>query len=86
VSGSATAFNGDMVDELELHEGAFPVRYEDRLAAVLDVHARDGSRTGNTFRVAASAANAGVMAEGPLGKRPAAGGKAMPRGSWSCAV
>jgi hypothetical protein len=30
VSGSATAFNGDMVEELELHEGAFPVRYEDR--------------------------------------------------------
>ena len=26
VSGSATAFNGDMVEELELHEGAFPVR------------------------------------------------------------
>ena len=36
VSGSATAFNGDIVEELELHEGAFPVRYEDRTAAVLD--------------------------------------------------
>ena len=44
VSGSATAFNGDMVEELELHEGAFPVRYEDRSAGVLDVHTRDGSR------------------------------------------
>jgi hypothetical protein len=83
VSGSATAFNGDMVEELELHEGAFPVRYQDRSAAVLDVHTRDGSRTGNTFRVAASASNAGVMAEGPLGGRPVAGKKqAMARGSW----
>ena len=74
VSGSATAFNGDMVEELELHEGAFPVRFEDRSAAVLDVHTREGSRTGNSFRIAASASNAGGMAEGPLGKKK--------RGSW----
>jgi len=69
VSGSATAFNGDMVEELELHEGAFPVRYEDRTAGVLDVHTREGNRSADTFRVAASASNAGVMAEGPLGKK-----------------
>jgi TonB dependent receptor/CarboxypepD_reg-like domain len=74
VSGSATAFNGDMIEELELHEGAFPVRFEDRSAGVLDVHTRDGSRTGDTFRIAASASNAGGMAEGPLGKKK--------RGSW----
>jgi len=74
VSGSATAFNGDMVEELELHEGAWPARFEDRSGGVLDVHTRDGSRTGTTFRVAASASNAGVMAEGPLGKKK--------RGSW----
>ena len=41
---------------------------------MLDVHTRDGSRTGNSFRVAASASNAGGMAEGPLGKKK--------RGSW----
>ncbi len=74
VSGSATAFNGDMVEELELHEGAFPVRFEDRSAGVLDVHTRDGNRSGTGFRIAASASNAGVMAEGPLGKKK--------RGSW----
>ncbi|MCU1237458.1 MAG: TonB-dependent receptor [Candidatus Solibacter sp.] len=74
VSGSATAFNGDMVEELELHEGAFPVRFEDRSAGVLDVHTRDGNRTGTGFRIAASASNAGGMAEGPLGKNK--------RGSW----
>ena len=78
VSGSATAFNGDMVEELELHEGAFPVRYEDRTAGVLDVHTRDGNRTGDTFRIAASASNAGVMGEGPLGGKK--------RGSWMVAA
>ena len=74
VSGSATAFNGDMVEELELHEGAFPVRFEDRSAGVLDVHTRDGNRSDTGFRIAASASNAGAMAEGPLGKKK--------RGSW----
>lgn len=56
-----TAFNGDMVEELELHEGAYPVRFADRSAGVPDVHTRDGSRTGDAFRLAASASNAGGM-------------------------
>ena len=74
VSGSATAFNGDMVEELELHEGAFPARYGDRSAGILDVHTREGNRGENRFRIAASASNAGFMAEGPLGRKK--------RGSW----
>jgi hypothetical protein len=74
VSGSATAFNGDMVEEIELHEAAFPVRFEDRIAGALDVYTRDGSRTMTTFRAFASASNAGFIAEGPLGKSK--------RGSW----
>ena len=78
VSGSGTAFNGDMVEEMELYEGAPPERYGDRSAGILDVQTRDGSRTDTTFRVAASVSNAGVMAEGPLGKKK--------RGSWLVAV
>ena len=73
-TGSATAFNGDMVEELELHEGAWPVRFQDRTGGVLDIHTRDGSRTGDSFRIAASPSNAGVMAEGPLGRTSAVPG------------
>jgi hypothetical protein len=78
ISGSATAFNGDMVEEIELHPGAFPVRYSDRSAGILDVHTRDGNRNETSFRIAASASNAGVMAEGPLGHKK--------RGSWLAGV
>ena len=78
VQGSATAFNGDMVQEMELYEGAFSERFEDRTAGVLDVQTRDGSRTGTSFRATASASNAGVMAEGPLGRKK--------RGSWLVAA
>ena len=51
-----------------------PCVFEDRTAGVLDVHSRDGSSTATSFRVTASASNAGVLAEGPLG--------ANHRGSW----
>lgn len=74
VTGSGTAFNGDMVEQLELHSGAFPVRFEDRSAGALDIYTRDGSRTDTMVRAFASMSNAGLIAEGPLGK-----GK---RGSW----
>ena len=78
VSGSATAFNGDMVEDLELHQAAYPQRFDDRSAGALDVHTRDGSRTGTTFRVSASASNAGILGEGPLGGKK--------RGSWLVAA
>jgi hypothetical protein len=77
-SGSGTAFNGDIVEEMELQEGAFPVRYGDKSASVLDVQTREGSRTNPLFRVAASVSNAGAIAEGPLGRRK--------HGSWLVAV
>jgi len=73
-TGSMTLFNGDMVDTLALHAAAPPVRFHDRTAGALEVRTREGSRTAPSFRVTASASNAGVMAEGPLGRSR--------RGSW----
>jgi len=75
---SVTAFNGDMVEEMELHESAWPERFEDRTAGILDVHTRDGNRDNISVRASASASNASVMAEGPLGKHK--------HGSWIFSV
>jgi len=75
---SATAINGDLVDEMQLYEGAWPVRFGDRSAGVLDVETREGSRSETLLRAEASASNAGAMAEGPLGKKK--------RGSWLVAA
>jgi len=79
VSGSGTAFNGDMVEMMDLHEGAYPSRFGDRSAAVLDVETREGNRDKVTFRVAASASNAGVLVEGPFRRK-------HNRGSWLVAT
>lgn len=75
VTGSGTSFDGDMVGSMELTESAFPARFADRSAGVLDVTTRDGSLTGINFRVNASVSNAGLTAEGPFGKK-------KHRGSW----
>jgi hypothetical protein len=75
ITGSGTSIDGDMVEAMELTEGAFPARFADRTAAVLDVTTRDGSLTGMNFRASASVSNAGLVAEGPLGAK-------KHRGSW----
>jgi hypothetical protein len=76
--GSLTIFNGDMLEAMELYPGTMPPRLSDRTAGALDVHTREGSRTGPAVRFSAGVAGAGVLAEGPLG--------AKHRGSWIAAV
>jgi hypothetical protein len=71
--GSLTIFNGDFVEAIALNAAAYPVRYGDRTAGALDVRLREGGRRRASLRGTASASNAGLLSEGPLG-----GG----RGSW----
>jgi outer membrane cobalamin receptor len=73
-NGSLTIFSGDLVDEMTLYQGAWPVRYSDRTAGVLAVDTRPGTREDIRTQVSASASNASVVAEGPLSRSR--------RGSW----
>lgn len=66
-SGSASIFNPSLVDEMALQTGAFSDRFGNSSAGALDVHIRDGNSRTYGLRVEASFANAGFMAEGPLG-------------------
>ena len=45
-NGSLTIFNGDLTDDMTLYQGAWPVRFADRTAGVLDVQTRQGTRDG----------------------------------------
>jgi hypothetical protein len=65
-SGSLTIFNGDTLESIDLHNGAFPARYSDATAGALDLATREGSREKPRIRATASASNAGFVAEGPL--------------------
>lgn len=73
-SGSMAAFNADTVASLELQSEGYGPRYGDRTAGVLDVRTREGSRRQMSARVFGGVADAGFLAEGPLGS-----GR---RGSW----
>jgi hypothetical protein len=68
VSASKTALNGDLIEQLDLYKGVYPVRFGDRSAGVLDVRPREGTRDRYAFRISASFGNTSLMAEGPLGK------------------
>ena len=73
-NGSLTIFNGDLTEDMTLYQGAWPVRFSDRTAGVLDVQTREGNRQDIHGQLSASASNAGIMLEGPTSKKK--------RGAW----
>ncbi len=77
-SGSITALNGDILDDVGLQNGAFPARYADSTAGALDLRTREGSRVRPGVRLTVSAASASALAEGPFGKKG--------RGDWLAGV
>lgn len=73
-NGSLTIFNGDLTEDMTLYQGAWPVRFSDRTAGVLNVETREGNRQDIHGQFSASASNAGIMLEGPTGEKK--------RGAW----
>lgn len=65
-SGSASVFNSNLIESVNLYEDAYPERFQDSSAGALDVHMRDGNRDNYSYRIFANFASAGVMAEGPV--------------------
>ena len=66
VGGLISAFNPDVVEEIELIPGGFPARYGDRLSAVLEVKNREGSREGFELWNNTSIISTSAIVEGPL--------------------
>ena len=75
LGGPVSMFNPDMVERVELLPGGFPAQYGDRLAAVLVVDNREGSRQQLRWKGGASLIDMRALAEGPL---PGSAGD----GSW----
>jgi hypothetical protein len=68
LSGSASAFNPELVEEMVLHTGAFPERFGDSSAGAVEVRMRDPDEDRYSLKVIANLGSAGVVASGPLGK------------------
>lgn len=65
---TVTAIDGDMLDNIDVQAGVFPSQFADSTAAALNLETREGSQVKPSFRITASASNAGALGEGPLGK------------------
>lgn len=68
-SGSVSVINADTVDSISLMTGAFPSKYGDRSAGILDIETRDGNRVKPTGRVQLALTGLAGVVDGPLGKK-----------------
>ncbi|MDQ2774330.1 MAG: TonB-dependent receptor [Acidobacteriota bacterium] len=68
LSGSASTFNPELVEEMVLHAGAFPERFGDSSAGAVEVHMRDPDEDRYSLKLIANLGSAGIVASGPLGK------------------
>ncbi len=67
-TGSLSVINADTVSTLSLFGGAFPSKYGDRTASILEVTTRDGNRLKPAGRVAASLSGLSGVVDGPFAK------------------
>jgi hypothetical protein len=76
-TGSVSVINADTVNTVSLFSGAFPAKYGDRTAAILDVTTRDGNRVKPTGRITGALSGLAGVVDGPLANK---------RGSYLFAV
>ncbi len=68
-SASLSVIQGELLESANIYTGPLPPAYGDRTAGALDFRTREGDAHRRSVRLTAGASNAGVSAEGPLGKR-----------------
>ena len=68
-TGSVSVINADTVDSVSLISGAFPSKFGDRSAAILDIQTRDGNRVKPNGRLQAALTGLAGVVDGPLAKK-----------------
>jgi len=71
---SLSLLTSEIVEDVKLLPVAYPEEYGERIGAALDIHTREGSRTGPLFRAAVGLGDSDLLGEGRLGSGT--------RGSW----
>ena len=65
-TGSLSIINSDTVSTVSLFSGAFPSKYGNRTAAILDITTREGNRVKPAGRIAASLSGIAGVVDGPI--------------------
>lgn len=64
--GLFSTFNPDIVSSVKLFSGGFPVKYGDRLSAVIDITTKEGNSKKITGKISTSLISSKVLIEGPI--------------------
>ena len=67
--GIFSAFNADVVSDVQLYKSSIPVEFGGRISSVMDVHTRDGNSKKLTGSVGLGLLTSHAHIEGPLGKK-----------------
>ncbi|MBN2370435.1 MAG: TonB-dependent receptor [Vicinamibacteria bacterium] len=67
--GPITMLNAETISDVSFLAGGFPAAYGDRLSSVLEISLREGNRDRVQTEIDLSMSGAGMLVEGPLGRR-----------------
>ncbi|MCD8165327.1 MAG: TonB-dependent receptor [Bacteroides sp.] len=67
--GFFSAFNPDVVSEMELYKSSIPSKYGGRISSVLDINTREGNKEKLTGSASIGLLTSRLSFEGPVGKR-----------------
>ena len=67
--GMFSAFNPELVKDIELYKSSIPARYGGRLSSVLNITAREGNKKDFTGTAGVGPVTARITVEGPIGKK-----------------
>lgn len=81
IGGLFSAFNSDVVKDIDFYKSAFPARYGGRLSSVVDVHTKDGNMREYHGSAMLGLTSGALSLEGPLVKDKTSFSIAMRR-SW----
>ena len=66
--GFFSAFNPDLIKEMELYKSSIPAKYGGRISSVLDINGREGNKKEFTGSASLGLLTSRVTLEGPIGK------------------
>lgn len=75
--GLFSAFNADVVKDIELYKSSIPAKYGGRISSVLDINGREGNKKKFTGSASIGLLTSQLVLEGPIGKKTSfiAGGR-----------
>lgn len=84
--GVLSAFNADVINDVELYKSSIPAEFGGRISSVLDIRGKEGNANKITGSVGVGLLTSNLMLEGPIKKGPHSSWAAAPPTPTGCSV